>query len=381
MRNLLEVTTTVDSSQILLEVTANELRNLDKQYPSLCTASSRLQAMSDQEIEYEVPRAGHWIFNVLSSHVKILGREHYLRMFRFAIEKELEGAQEAWSDLEKLYMALTSLVVPDPKQRLRMTLLLVIEHNFAEQLAEIGLLASQRLAAAQRASKWEVEADEIRGKIVDRTRDIKVDHFACAIPLKTLKLRPDVIDDNEGCCPICQNSYTDLSTNTLQELQADFPVRIKYCGHIIGKACLEQWMSTPKIDEAKYPHRTCPLCRVKIEGVPPPRFPASLKGHIKTDRRASETTKELMYGWDMEMDECMDTIAACMSEEIACQELLEVVKKMARKTRWGYEKDEKMLVEKLEGLKQEKRAWGFRGDRIWRQMREEWMISGVVRKE
>jgi hypothetical protein len=337
--------------------------------------------MSDSVLEEESRRAGQWIYDVLRNHVKLLGKESYLRLFRFAVEKEVAGAQDTWSEMEKLYMALTNPDLPDAKQRANMTLLLVMEHNFANRLADVGRLVSQRLEAHERATQRDSEAAEIRELIVERTPDIKVDHFACAIPLATLKLRLNIVDENEDCCPICRNSYTDLSTNTVEELQFDYPIRIKYCGHIIGKACLEQWMSTPKIDEAKYPHRTCPLCRVKIEGVPAPRYPASLKMHVKSDRRAMDTMRELVYGWDMEIDECMDTIAACMSEEIACEELLGVIKEAAGSTRWGYEKDEKMLRDKLEELKKEKWVWGFRGEGMWRLMRNEWMASGVVRKE
>lgn len=139
-------------------------------------------------------------------------------------------------------------------------------------------------------------------------------------------------------------------------------------------------MSTPKIDEAKYPHRTCPLCRVKIEGIKAPPYPKGLKAHLKTDRIANESLREFLYGWDIEIDECMDTIAAGMSEEIACEELLIVIEKMAGKTRWGYEGDEKMLKNKIQKVKEERWVWGFRGDRIWRQIRDEWMDSGTVRK-
>jgi hypothetical protein len=381
MRNLLEMKLPIDASQVLTGVTVDELRNLGQQHLSLPTSPSRLETMSDQEIKNESTRAEQWFSNVLTNHAKLLGREQYMRMYRIAIEKELVGAKEKWSDMDRLYMTLTSLDVSDPKQRLRITLLMVLELNFPDRLADVGKLGSQRVGAGQRALMLDSEANNIRTEIVERTHNIKVDHFACAIPLAELKSCPDIVDDNEGCCPVCQNSYTDLSSNTLPQLLADYPVRIKHCNHVIGKACLEQWMSTPKIDEAKYPHRTCPLCRVKIEGVPAPRFPPSLKAHIKTDRRATETLKELVYGWDMETDECLDTIAACMSEEIACEELLSVVKRLTGKTRWSFERDEKMLKDKLEKLKEERRVWGFRGDRVWRQMRDEWMASRMARKE
>jgi hypothetical protein len=362
-------------------LTAHELRSLLKQPYSSSTPSSRLEAMSDLVLEEESRRAGRWIYNVLRNHVKLLSKKSFLCLFRFAVEKETADAQETWSEMEKLYMALTNPDLPDAKQRADMSLLLVMELNFANRLADIDRLISERIEADERAIQRESEATEVRELIFERASKVKVDHFACAISLAMLKLRPDIVDENEGCCPVCQNSYTDLSTNTVEELELDYPVRIKYCGHIIGKACLEQWMSTPKIDAAKYPHRTCPLCRIKIEGIPAPRYPTSLNMHVRSDRRAMETMKELTHNWDLETDECMDTIAACMSEEIACEELLGVIKKAAGSTRWGFEKDEKRLRNKLEELKKEKWVWGFRGDGMWKLMRNEWKASGVVRKE
>jgi hypothetical protein len=370
-----------DRSHIVEGVTVQSLRALDMQHLLHPASPSRLEARSDEEFRHDIRRAQEWLTMMLTCHDKFLSREHCTRVFRFAIEKELAGAREQWSDVERLYMVLTDPNIPDTKQRLDMAVLLVLELNLADNLAHVGKLATQRYETVQRTSELVKKANNIRSKIAERTQEDKVDHFACAVPLASLKLRPDIVDDNQGCCPICRNSYTDLSTYTLQELLADFPVRIKYCGHVIGKACLEQWMSTPKIDEAKYPYRTCPLCRVKIEGVKLPPCPQSLRKHLKTDGRAMETLKELMYCHDMEKDECLETIATCMSEEIACEELLKVIKGMAGKIKWGYETDEKTLEEKMKNLKEERWVWGFRGDRYWKQMRNEWMWSGVVEKE
>ncbi|KAH3912703.1 hypothetical protein HBI56_155640 [Parastagonospora nodorum] len=365
-----------DKSQILTKVTIQELCSL----VTLQAIRATLEDKTDEDIMEELQRAQLWLDDVLASHAKLLKREHYMRMFRLAIEKELAGTKEQWTQMEKVYMALTDPNAPDVAQRLRSTIVLVLEQNFADRLAHVSKLATERTESVQRARTLDQDANDIRSRIVDRTREIRIDHFACAVPLPSLQLRADIVDDNEGCCPICQNSYTNLSTNTVSDLLADYPVRIKYCGHVIGKACLEQWMSTPKIDEAKYPHRTCPLCRVKIEGVQAPHYPKGLRTHLRTDRIANESLREFLYGWDIEIDECMDTIAASMSEEIACEELLIVIKKMAGKTRWGYEEDEKMLKNKMQKVKEERWVWGFRGDRIWRQMRDEWMNSGTVRK-
>jgi hypothetical protein len=354
------------------------LRNLNQQYSS-GSSSSRVDDMSDLDIEAKAIQAREWLVHVLASHTKLLRREHEIRIFRFAIEKELTGAKEEWSDIERLYMTLTNLDIPDAIQRLRMAFLMVIQFNFVERLGDIDKLATQQCEAIERASTLDSEANHARSDIVERAQNIKVDHFACATPLASLKLRPDIVDDNEGCCPICQNSYTNLSTNTLQELLDDFPVRIKYCGHIIGKACLERWMCTPKINVARYPDRTCPMCRVKIEGVATPPIPTSLRMHVKNNRMAAETLKDLMYNYDMEVDECLDTIGACMNEEIACRELLDVINKEKRNNKRSFEREEKMLEEKMERLKKEKWTWGFRGEQVWRQLSAEWMNSGVVR--
>jgi hypothetical protein len=375
-RKLSEIPNSPDKSDILTNMTIEELRSL----ATLPASRASLENKSDEDVLKEFRRAQLWLGDVLAGHVKLLKREHYMRMFRWAIEKELTGTKEQWTQMEKIYMTLTEPAVPDHVQRLRSTVVLILELDVAEQLAHVSKLAKERLEGIKHAMTLNQDASDIRSSMVDRRREIRIDHFACAAPLASLQLHTDVVDDNQGCCPICQNSYTDLCTNTVPDLLADYPVRIKYCGHVIGKACLEQWMSTPKIDEAKYPHRTCPLCRVKIEGVRGPPYPQSLKAHMKSDRIATETLREFAYGWDMEMNECMDTIAACMSEEIACEELLAVMKERTGKTRLGYEKDEKMLKDRMETLKEERWVWGFRGDRIWRQIRDEWMESGTVRE-
>jgi len=341
-----------------------------------------LPPRSDAEVELEANRAKDWLVNVLRNQSQLLSREHGLRMLHSAVEKELMGAKDRWSDMEKLYMALASNDAPEPTTRLRTAFLLVLRLNFADRLADVKQLATQRCAAIELAASMDADIHKVRERIFDRMRNVKVDHFACAIYLKTLRLRPDIVDDNEGCCPVCQNSYTDLAANTPQELLADFPVRIQHCGHIIGKSCLERWMSTPKIDEAKYPHRTCPLCRTKIEGVAGPKMPMGLQKHVQTDRRATETFRYLAENWDVELEECLEVIAAYMSEEIACEEVLNLIRQAKELIGMDYDDDEeKKLRANLDELNKEKRAWGFRNNVFWKQLRDEWMDGGVVRKE
>lgn len=370
-----------DSWPNLLLTAPPEVRQLCMQY------GLDLPPHSDADVELGAKRAKSWLVNVMRSQTKLLSRQHGQRILNSAVEKELMGAKDCMSDMEKLYMVLASDDAPEPESRLRMAFLLVLQFNFAERLADIEKLATQRSAAITLAASMDAQVNTVRGNIVDRMRSIKVDHFACAIRLTTLQRRLDIVDENEGCCPICQNSYSDLTLNAPQELLVDFPIRIQHCGHIIGKGCLEQWMSTPKIDQAKYPHRTCPMCRTKIEGVPGPTLPKDLQKHIQMDRRATETLKYLVDSEDVELEECLEAIVACMSDEIACEEVLGLIEEAKETasasggTGLDYEDDENELKAKLDELKKEKRAWGFRADGVWMRLRNEWANGGVVRRE
>ena len=63
--------------------------------------------MSDVETDKEAEAARIWLLGMLEYQNRFMSRQHELGMFRRAIEKQLKGRQEEWSDLERLYMALT----------------------------------------------------------------------------------------------------------------------------------------------------------------------------------------------------------------------------------------------------------------------------------
>ncbi|RYO68268.1 hypothetical protein AA0116_g771 [Alternaria tenuissima] len=334
--------------------------------------------MSDVETDKEAKAARIWLLGMLEYQNRFMSRQHELGMFRRAIEKQLKGRQEEWSDLERLYMALTDRDLASPLERLRAAFMVVFHLNYVERQGDVIRAGAKLTERLQHASDMDAELFKTREGIFERTQFMEVDHFACAIPLSLLTQTADnasIIDDNAGCCPICQTSYTSLVDRPIEELLADYPVRIKHCGHIVGKACLEQWMRTPKIEEAKYPYRTCPHCRIKIEGVKSPPVPEGLLDHLKTNRRAIETGRELMYGYDMDPEERLSAVTACMSEEISCIQLLS-------KIEWTEDQreDKCILEDKLVGLRNERWAWGFRGDGIWAKLRAEWMDSGVIRE-
>ncbi|KAH7071385.1 phosphatase 2C-like domain-containing protein [Paraphoma chrysanthemicola] len=375
-RNLGEVRKIENHLLVLQDMSRTDMYSV-AELRGLPRLPERLLSGPDHDAKPKVLRAQEWTISILTGHATLLKKEHEIRMFRSAVEKELASATDNWTEMERVYMVLTDFD-SDATQGLKAAFVEVLYLNLADSLDGVGKLIAQHHEAVQHTLKRTGEAEATRVRIIERMRDIKVDHFACAIPLGSLQSQPDVVDDNQGCCPVCQNSYTDLSANTAQDLLADFPVRIKHCGHTIGKACLEQWMITPKIAAAKYPHRTCPMCRVKIEGVRSPRPPPALRRHIQMDRRGNETLRDMLYNWDMEVEECLETIVACMSVEIACEEVLATIEELRGKSVSAHEKDDKILKDKMEEINKEKWVWGFRGDRIWRQLRDEWMKSGVT---
>lgn len=386
MRNLQGLGTSKQEreNKSIVDLTPSEIRSLSQQCNPSSSPLLRLHTLSDAEVLEQVNNARDWLLSVLQYHSHLLLREGELRMLRSAVEKQLTGRQETWSEKERLYMTLTDQSLASPRDRLISSIILVLNLNLAEHLKEVSRLADRHCTRMQRTIIAEDELVPTHGLIVEKIQSNIVDHFACAIPLSLLSASRcgSVLDANAGCCPVCQNDYTAFTMFSIKDLLEDYPIRIKYCGHIIGKACLERWMNTPKIDEARYPFRTCPLCRVKIEGVPAPRLPEALKQHTKTSRRAMDTIRELTYGWGMELEECFDSIVVCMSEEIACEQLLaEVQRQRGSASDSGSTVNEKLLLDKLDQLNALKRAWGFRGEGAWRKTRDEWMNSGVIRKE
>jgi hypothetical protein len=359
----------------VLCISPEELRRLERQrFP----CSSRLDSMKDAQVAREAVAARKWLLTVLGCQNKAMLRDQEMRMIKLAVGKQVNGRQGDWTEKERLYMALTDYKLSSSEHRLRAGFMVTLHRNLAERLQDVSRLFAVHNDRLQRRSDDDAGFLNTLAAIADKAVSITVDHFACTIPLAQLTATANdtaIVDDNAGCCPVCQNRYTALSEFGIDELLADYPVRIKHCGHVVGKSCLEQWMMTPKIEEAKYPHRTCPLCRVKVEGVKSPETPRGLRQHLKDDRRAMEALHELIYGFGVELEDCISAVVGCMSEEIACTELL------AEVTRSGGDKKRyEVLKDKLEDLRKEKRVWGFRGDGVWVTLRGEWMDSGVGRR-
>ncbi|KZM19966.1 protein serine/threonine phosphatase [Ascochyta rabiei] len=333
--------------------------------------------------EEAAKKARDWIFHTLCWHFhKYHTAKARNKVFlRSAIEKEMRGRAEEWSDQERFFMAVTDVKLDTWVERLKTAFQVALQGDFANRLAPVENKASQHLERSRRAKITGRKADEIRTRIVDRMQTERVDHFACAVPLSSIEhIRGR--SGPESTCPICHHSFTNMHAYSIEELLADFPVRIKYCGHIIGKSCLEQWMDTPKIDEAKYPNRSCPLCRVKIEGVPAPTVPTQTNNHIRKNLTAIVNRRKLeeMSECELDFEECLDAISACKSEEIAAGELMAMISRQDNQPRTKLEVQGAFLQEKLETLKMERWTWGFRNNMAWKKSRDEWMTSGVPGK-
>ncbi|CAO2647388.1 Nn.00g083100.m01.CDS01 [Neocucurbitaria sp. VM-36] len=375
----------IRNPKVLLPESPGELRELDLQHLSYLTPSSRLNVMTDDDVVKEALKARRWLFQMLNWHGLSFDREREVRMFRAMAEKEMasEENEPAWTEMERVYMALTDYTLASPEERLQAAFALVLQLNFAERLKDVKDRARMSTQRIIRASAMDSAIDETRDKIAQKA--MIVDHIACAVPFSSItpSVNPAVVDYHAGCCAICYSSCTALSTSSISDLLADFPVRIKHCGHIIGKACLEQWMDTPKIQEARYTDRTCPMCRIKIGGAKHTMMLRGVIDRLKHERRAIDTVKDLAYFWDMDSLGIVEAIARTMSEEIACEELMGEIKR--RRSELGddkaFEKEEVYLKERMNELSKEKWAWGFRGDAAWRPLRDFWMNSGVARKE
>ena len=288
-----------------------------------------------------------------------------IRILRFAIEKT--GSE--WTDIDRMYMALTDEAQAEAEDRLDHTYALVLHYQYASRHAHILNKLQEyearciRLQRKPRSQSAAANQEAVRARILDKVQSIKVDNFACAVSITSIINTPS---EDERACPVCRNDYFDFSAFAIEDLMADYPVKIKYCGHVLGKSCLEMWMDTPLPDPAKYPHRTCPLCRTPIEfggredederrGIEPPE---SIQEHVDENREAVALADRL----GLDEEDCMDAVLRLISEEIVCEELLgHVAGRMVvtGEQQEHLEKASTLLGTKLKELEEEKEMWGF----------------------
>ena len=328
------------------------------------------QAIPSEELLPRAQNARKWLLQIINYQAH-LDRAYFVRLFRFILESESLN----WTDLQRLYFALTKDSIGDATQRLRVAFSLCLHGNFAEiYKLELERLQQQiHLKSLPHSTHLTPSILAARNKIAAKIDSSKVTIFACAVPL-----HPDIISapESERTCPICRESYLDFNNNLASDLLVDYPVRIKYCGHVLGKSCLEMWMSTPNKDLAKYPHKTCPFCRTQIEDR---EDEPDLSQEIISRIENSRFVKQIMQAMEMEVMDVVDAIKRCMGEEIAIKELQS---ELAKQKKVGIvdgkkaEAAEKVLMKaRKEGLL-ERAVWMI-PDELWERARETWVEEMV----
>lgn len=328
------------------------------------------QTSSSQELLQLAQKARNWMLQIMSIQSDY-SRAHFIRLFRSTLETD----SSQWTDLQHLYHTLTNPKIGDATQRLRVAFAVCLQGSFANKYA-LELSRAQQavyLRGLPHSSHVTPAILAARNKLADKVESSRIDSFACAVPLFSIHASTC---EAEKECPICRESYlpfTDNSTSTINDLLADYPVQIKYCGHVVGKCCLEMWWDTPNKDPAKFPFKTCPLCRTKIsdrEGEEP-GFSKEMMHRI----RHSRFVRQVMESTGIEEEDVVVGVKMGMSEEIAVLELVEEVERVKRMGSVGGEavREAKMMLEgRLMEVRKEREVWGI-PDCLWERARGDWM--------
>jgi hypothetical protein len=353
------------------------------EHPSIPFRVGNAKGQPWADAEYK--KARDWLLQVVKMQSAVIEKPQMFRLLRSAIEKEgrspEEEAADPTSDLERLYKALTNADLPrdseediddwDFEYHLDTAFMMTLHHDYATKHAAV--LEKLREVTGRGRNRSLSPTERIIQRMLSKIQSSSVDEFACAIALSAIKAMPE----EDQACPICQNAYLDLHNFSVEDLIADYPVGVKYCGHVFGKSCLETWIGTPLSDPAKYPVHTCPTCRTDIEGCDTPKAPIALYKHVAKD----ETVKMFRKVEELEQDECREGILRAVSEEIALKNLDREVEgmrilEMLEKAKLDECKD--VLARRLKELLEEKKMWGFRGEKmeeLWQEIEDQWMKS------
>lgn len=323
------------------------------------------------QLHSEIVQARTWLLQTVALQARHLPKANLIRIFRFALEKP----ESEWTDIDRLYMNLTDWELEDAEECLDYTFALVLHNQYAQKYAHVLTKLRERENHRIRLEKKREPLPQfpnheaICQRILSKIHSVKVDNFASAIPVSSIINAPS---DDERACPVCRNEYLDFATFEIEDLVADYPFKIKYCGHVIGKACLETWMDTPLADPAKYPWHTCPLCRTEIEGMEIRNPPAFIQDHVLDDPIALSLADDLR----LEDEECWDGIYRLISEEIVIEGLMDELQ--GRMSVEGDDGDRlrkalTALRRRVEELQEEKTVWGFATKKAgWLKAKKEW---------
>ncbi|KAF2703063.1 hypothetical protein K504DRAFT_495914 [Pleomassaria siparia CBS 279.74] len=336
------------------------------------TTNSSPTPRPPEELLDSARKARKWLLEMIK-YQSFLDRGHFVRLFRSIVVLEPPN----WTDLQQMYYVLTNDELGDEENRLRAAFVLCMQGRFASRYKTELKKAKEHvyLNSLQQLLHTDPVMMEAMDNAQDKADGVIIDHFACAIPLY-----PHITQTSseEESCSICQNSHVDFATSTVKDLLADYPVRIKYCGHVFGKSCLEQWMTTQVLNPAKINYTQCPMCRRQISDLEPPMLPEDMIDKIQHSKFIEQVRKCT----DMDDEQCEDGIKRVMSEEIAVLELRAEFERFKNRDVEGLDEGnlrdvERQLKRAAKRVKKEKQIWHVRED-SWITARKEWMESGVT---
>lgn len=343
-------------------------------YPELLF---RLQTLSVDEFQGEMQLARTWLSRILLLQARHFPKENLIRILRFGIEKD----SSKWTDMERLYMMLTNGDEDEAEYRLDDAFATVIHFQYASRhetvlikLKELDEHNKRSLSKRQMVAIDE-DLDIVVARIGRKAKEANVAHFTCAVPVDATVSASS--SENPLECPICRNDALDLDSFPVDEIINDYPVKIKHCGHIIGKECLEQWMRTPLINEAINPYHTCPACRVRLEFGDDEEDPVDVPEWIQEHTYYHRNPHHLQHKLRLDEEECHKAILDLLSDEIATEEMLGEINRRVQagigdKSRLT--KAKVSMERRMAMLQIEKKIWGFeREPEMWKKTRAEWM--------
>jgi hypothetical protein len=322
--------------------------------------------------------AREWLLKKIEWQAYITPEDDTMTMIREAIQK----GPHAWDADERFYMTLTDPAESNALKRLKHALLLVLQHKYAVRFQEtLGKLETEAFEVSLKAigdskTQWDLVTEEdvnqwgTLTRMLGRGELCYSDKVACPVRLSYFETH-----DVEKKCSVCLADFADITIdNEIEAVCNDYPVKLKGCGHIIGKNCLHEWLRVAYLAPDAYHgdnHRfNCPLCRRPVSFWSTTDIPIFMRKHIGHGIGSLKAQK-----WRMRVNQCQASIRALMNAEIILEELNRLVDHdIVCNSRVAAMDARKAFLKMHEDrVKDEKLMWGFGGqERLWKSSLNLW---------
>lgn len=363
----------------IASISPDDVRALVVRHFSHWTARAFLESYFTHVLTEAYREAVDWVLVMLELS-EVAGWERLSNTFKEAVKKSTSTPQGVWDTEQHCMMTFANDDQPDVGLRFHAGIAWAMEHLFRErQILDQAVIAAEAEARELRAKERDREAHETRRLMVRDLRESLVDHFACSVPLSQVR-SPGSQSPLTDCCAICQESYTDFTVRPIATVHADYPVRIKFCGHVFGRSCLEKWLRTKNRNTARFPNQSCPICRTEIEGVRPPPLPESARRHFFTQRRGLEAMKLFTAVHGKRQEDVMTMLLRAFSKDVAAEELIGELQRQRAERGEALASEDEQSFFAGHVIQRDRVQWamGFRGHRDWDRVRDDWVASGVV---